>query len=418
MDSPGTTRRKVSCVISEIALRVGALEAARTTARVIVILVMLSALILIAPQPAFTQTLTVLHSFGGNFSDGKYPSGSVIFDKHGRLVGTTQQGGFGDWGTVFAVTKKGKEKVLHTFAGLDGGEPMAGLVRDKLGNLYGTAGGGAYGYGTVFKLTPDGTETVLYSFGSQPGDGAFPQAALILDKAGNLYGTAYVGGAYGCGTVFEVTPDGTETVLHSFGGQSGDGVNPAARLVFDKHGNLYGTASEGGAYGYGTIFKLTPDATETVLYSFGSQADDGAYPFTGLIFDKKRNLYGTTTMGGNGGCYGSTCGTVFELSPSDAETVLYRFGSQPGDGSYPLGDLVFDKQGNLYGTTFDAAGYTGGNVFKLSSSGNITILHSFTGGDGWAPWGGMVFDSHGNLYGTTTQGGAYGRGTLFKLSAQ
>ena len=419
MDSPGTTNRKVSGVISEIALKVGTTEAARATVRVILTLVTLSALILIAPQPAFAQTLTVLHSFGGNSSDGVSPAGSVIFNKHGRLVGTTLQGGPSDCGTVFAASKKGREKVIHAFPFIGECAPMAGLVVDKLNNLYGTtAVSSPYGYGgTVFKLAMDGTETVLHTFPSQDGDGDSPQAALIMDKAGNLYGTTYFGGAHGNGTVFEVTPDGTEKVLYSFGEQSGDGGNPAARLVFDKHGNLFGTTSAGGAYGCGTVFELTPSGTETVLYSFGSQDGDGAYPVTGLIRDKEGNLYGTTTMGGNPGCFGVTCGTVFKLSPNGIETVLHRFGSQSGDGGYPMADLVFDKQGNLYGTTSELDGDYTGTVFKLSPTGDMTILHTFTGQEGGAR-GGMVFDSHGNLYGTTGGGGAYSRGTLFKLSAQ
>src|SRR5208282_2343682 len=210
------------------------------------------------------------------------------------------------------------EKVLYSFGSqsLDGQDPVAGLVFGKKGNLYGTTeGGGFYDAGTVFEIATTGkeagTEKVLYNFGSHLGEGSYPHAGLIFDKEGNLYGTTWQGGAYGLGTVFEITSAGTEEVLHSFGGQSGDGADPSwAGLVFDKKGNLYGVTGDGGAYDEGTVFEVTPAGIETVLYSFGSQAGDGAGPAAGLIIDKEGNLYGTTS---DGGAYG--IGTVFEVTP-------------------------------------------------------------------------------------------------------
>ena len=206
------------------------------------------------------------------------------------------------------------------------------------------------------------TETVLYSFGSQTGDGYGPVAGLIFDKAGNLYGTARAGGAYSNGTVFELTAAGTEKVLYSFGSQPGDGQMPEAGLTFDKKGNLYGTTSGGGAYGIdeGTVFELTAAGTETVLYSFGGQPDDGSYLWAGLTFDKKGNLYGVTV---DGGAHGG--GTVFEVTAAGKEKNLYSFGSEAGDGNNPYGGLIFDKKGNLYGTTLWGGAYAGGTVFKL-----------------------------------------------------
>ena len=229
----------------------------------------------------------------------------------------------------------------------------------------------------MFKLVPPGkkagswTETVLYSFGSQPGDGIYPQAGLIMDAEGNLYGTTVSGGAStncddGCGSVFELSATGTETVLYSFCSQGGctDGTQPYADLIMDKKGNLDGTTGGGGTNGGGTVFQLTPNNgtwTETVLHSFGSQPGDGIYPQAGLIMDKKGNLYGTTQQGG---AYGE--GTVFELSPTGTETVLHSFPSQSGDGYWLDAGLIRDKKGNLYGTSYEGGANGEGAVFKVT----------------------------------------------------
>jgi uncharacterized repeat protein (TIGR03803 family) len=278
-------------------------------------------------------TEKVLHSFGNPYrydgaqGDGTYPFAGVIFDDAGNLYGTTsfggdlECGGYG-CGTIFRLTSKGKgkikEKILYRFgrhAG-DGENPYAGLIFDNAGNLYGTTfDGGYYGYGTVFELTAAGKEKVLYSFGRYPGDGLHPEAGLIFDNAGNLYSTTIYGGAYGDGTVFELTADGTENILNSFG-SPGDVENPIGGLIFDSNGNLYGSASFGGAYYAGAVFELTAAGTEKVLYTFGSQTGDGLYPYATPIFDNNGNLYGTTSHGGDLECeapYG--CGTVFKLTP-------------------------------------------------------------------------------------------------------
>ena len=314
--------------------------------------------------------------------------------------------------------------VLYTFTGgADGAFPFAPLIVDDAGNLYGTTEyGGSTQHGAVFKTDTSGNETVLYSFKtSGSGDGQYPFAGLMLDAAGNLYGTTQFGGTYQNGTVFKVDSSGNETVLYSFTGGS-DGANPRADLAQDKRGNLYGTTYRGGSgscvQGCGVVFKLDVMGNEIVLYSFTGGAD-GANPSAGLADDGSGKLYGTTEGGG------VCCGTVFKLSKSGKLTVLHTFTGP--DGSSPHGDLVLDDRGNLYGTT--QAGSSGapyGTVFKLSKSGDLTVLHSFTGNaDGAQPYAGLVLDEGGNLYGTTYWGGASssncqvpaGCGTVFKIAA-
>ena len=326
--------------------------------------------------------------------------------------------------------------VLYSFTGspTDGANPEAGVIRDTAGNLYGTTyyGGASsnckQGCGTVFKVTASGTETVLHNFtGYQTGDGASPYGGLILDKAGNLYGTTYYGGAssncgdVGCGAVFKLTPSGTETVLYSFAGYFTDGAFPAAGLVRDKTGNLYGTTNSGGssvecANGCGVVFMLTPAGTETLLEVFGVTSA-GQYPDASLIRDTAGNLYGTTAGGGSSNCP-SGCGTVFKLPRGGGITeVLYSLAGG-SFGFMPAAPLLRDAIGNVYGTT-EQGGASGsfGTVFKLTPSGAETVLHSFAGAptDGANPLSGLIEDSAGNFYGTTYSGGASGFGTVYKL---
>ena len=275
------------------------------------------------------------------------------------------------------------------------------------------------------------TYTVLHRFTHNTGGGILPDAGLIGDSAGNLYGTTSDGGGPSSfGVVFKLDKTG-ETVLYRFTGGA-DGLGPAARLVRDPAGNLYGTTSRGGTSGYGVVFKLDTTGTETVLHSFTGGAD-GAYPgMGGLIRDSAGNLYGTTGFGGNSGCGGSGCGVVFKLDSTGTETVLHRFrGAEGADGANPSGALIADSAGNLYGTTEDG-GTVGpcrsdpepgcGVVFKLDTTHMETVLYSFTGGsDGAQPYAGLIRDSAGNLYGTTENGGLVGCpdgfacGVVFKL---
>lgn len=365
-------------------------------------------LLVAGTQSARAQALTPLYNFtGGN--DGGWPMDGLVRDSGGNLYGTTMEGGVYNAGTVFEIPKKGPEKVLYSFTGSDdGAHPKAGLIRDKAGNLYGTTQkGGAHGCGTVFKLTPAGVETVLYSFAGGT-DGDQPTASLVLDpKTSNLFGTTYLGGTYENGAVFQLTPDGTETLLYSFLGTT-DGENPQAGLVRDAKGNLYGTTDYGSQGS--TVFMVTPAGAMTVLHHFSGNPDGNGIE-AGLIRDAKGNLYGTTYRGG---LYES--GTVFMITKKGLETVLYSF-TGGSDGAAPKSRLVRDKAGNLYGTTTAGGAYGNGTVFELSPSGVETVLYSFGGGvDGATPYGNLVRDAKGNLYGTTWQGGSSNYGTVFKLT--
>jgi uncharacterized repeat protein (TIGR03803 family) len=351
---------------------------------------------------------------------------------------------------VFTVTlfvtgiAASQEKVLHSFNKTDGANPYASLISDHAGNLYGTTyAGGAYGYGTAFELRPKSgggwTEKVLHSFNNNGTDGYNPYASLIFDASGNLYATTYYGGSgscingtvvVGCGTVFELTPQAggswKETVLHNFDDNGTDGFYPYAGLTFDSAGGLYGTTEWGGTGVYGTVFELTPAAggswTESVLHNFSDNGTDGYFPEAGLIFDAVGNLYGTTEWGGTG-----VYGTVFELMPTAGgtwtETVLHNFSVNGTDGDLPLGGLIFDAAGNLYGTTYEGGVYdSDGTVFELtftaSGSWTETVLHNFDDNDvdGYLPEGGLILDASGNLYGTTVAGGNLLKGTVFELT--
>jgi len=346
--------------------------------------------------------------------NGAFPIAGVTLDSAGNLYGTTESGGAFGFGTVFKLSTSGVETVLYSFqGGTDGNEPEGGVILDSAGNLYGTTyQGGAYKMGTVFKVSVGGGETVLHSF---PGgtDGANPNASLVFDSAGNLYGTTIGGGSAscigGCGTVFKVSSTGEEAVLYAFTQTNDDGGHPNGALIFDSAGNIYGTTQAGGANADGTVFKLSSTSEETVLYSFKG-GTDGQAPYDALVQDSAGNLYGTTRYGGGTTNYG----TIFRLSPKGVETVFSFKTITAGVNTFA--GLVRDSAGNLYGTTPYGGVNISGNVFKLSPGGK-EILYSFkTQGDGNTPQGGVTRDSEGNLYGTTEQGGN-GFGTVFKISA-
>jgi len=388
------------------------------------------------------HTYTVLYTFTGG-TDGGDPYGGVIRDSAGNLYSTTYLGGLinstctSGCGVVFKLDARGRVTVLHSFAGppADGAGPQAGLIADSAGNLYGTTTwGGAVtsacpsGCGIVFKIDSRGRETVLYNFAGSPSDGSRPQAALVRDPAGNLYGTTYQGGhiaktcGTGCGVVFKIEPGGTERVLYRFTGGS-DGANPEAGLMLDSAGNLFGTTSIGGRdhissclgyhnlpLGCGVLFKLSSAGAETVLYGFYGTGD-GRNPAGDVIRDSSGNLYTTTNMGGSG-----NGGVVFRLDTNGKPAVVHSFPGFSGDGGYPYAGVIRDSAGGIYGTT-SGGGYTNGGacssgcgvVYQVTAGGKETILHTFTGGpDGGNPYAGLVKDPAGNLYGTASFGGGTG----------
>jgi uncharacterized repeat protein (TIGR03803 family) len=281
----------------------------------------------------------------------------------------------------------------------------------KLGNnLYGTAqAGGSSAGGIVFKVTTAGQETAFYDFALGSPDGAHPAAGLIRDGSGNFYGSTFYGGNSDYGTVFELDATGHETVLYKFtNGQDGSG--PLSRVLRDSAGNLYGTTSSGGnCFNCGAVFKLTPSPTRmtvTVLHSFAG-GNDGAHPLGGLVRDSAGNLFGTTYYGGTSGL-----GTVFKIDAAGNKTTLHKFTGS--EGAYPQGDLLLHG-GNLYGTAYQGGTSLVVTLYKMDKSGHTMVLHNFTGGDGGYPLAGVIWGSDGNLYGTTGGGGSSNDGTVFRL---
>jgi uncharacterized repeat protein (TIGR03803 family) len=328
---------------------------------------------------------SVLYAFKGG-SDGEDPFGALMLDASGNLYGTTIFGGGGTGcnngsdgcGTVFKLAPDGAETVLYAFqGGSDGFQPGSNVVMDQGGNLYGTtsAGGtfssgcGSDGCGTIFEVQPNGTKITLYQF--QGGtDGAAPNGPLIADSSGNLYGTTDGGGGCalgGCGTVFEVTPGGQESILYAFQGGA-DGFGPQGGVTMDTAGNLYGTTEAGGAESCcGVVFEVPAGGgSESVLYSFRG-GSDGQWPVAGVVRESKGNLYGTTEAGGGDRCkralFGDGCGTVFKLTPRGKETVLYSFHGKHGE--LPVAPLLLGKNGALYGTTPDGGADQDGVAFEL-----------------------------------------------------
>jgi len=367
----------------------------------------------VVAQNDATYAESVIHKFRGN-PDGQSPEADLVLDANGKIYGTTVAGGsnpncpggFGQGcGTVFSLDGTGKEQVIYSFAGKpDGASSFAGLLADAAGHLYGTTAlggnvagcysGGGDGCGTVFKLDTSGNETVLHDFRSvfkgKP-DGQSPEGVLVADAAGNLYGTTPFGGPNSAGTIFKVHPGGSETVLYFFTGNS-DGARPYSGVIRDAKGNLFGVTYFGGLSGCtggcGTVFEFnTASGVLTTLYAFTGQAD-GGNPYGGLIQDRAGNFYGTTELNGDNQCSGGNgpgCGVVFELSPAGVETVLHAFTGSP-DGRNPYTRLVMDDHGNLFGTTTfggDSScnkGYSCGVVYEVRRTGKEIVLHAFTGG--------------------------------------
>jgi len=405
----------------------------------------------LAVPPAHAQTYTVIHNFLGG-PDGNEPAYGLTIDAAGNLYGSTFEGDDGT-GSIYRLRYRNSTwqlSPLYVFTGgpsSPGAVPYAGVVFGPGGSLFGTTAyggegncatwGGTLGCGTAFKLQPQVSfcvnatcywiETRLFEFNGASG-GATPYGGIpIFDQAGNMYGTTFAGGGgnctAGCGLVYELSPGNggwTETVLYSFTGAPGDGASPWAGVIFDQTGNLYGTTQYGGAYGYGTIYELSPANggwTEKILYNFQGQ-QDGGNPYAGLVFDHAGNLYGATTVGGVG-----AGGTVFELTPQGLSwnyQPICSFTRQMGElAGGPVATPTMDAAGNLYGATGGDGAYGFGSVFEASQSGGnwtCTPLYNFTGGnDGRLPRGNLVLDSSGNIYGTAA-GGPTGYGVAFEIT--
>jgi uncharacterized repeat protein (TIGR03803 family) len=374
------------------------------------------------------QTFTTLASF--NSTGGYTPNSGLVQGFNGNFYGTTSQSdGTNGLGTVFEITASGSLSTLNSFDYSDGATPLAGLLQGRNGNFYGTANlGGTNGAGTVFEVTPTGTLTALYNFCSVVssqglcGDGGSPAAGLVQASNGNFYGTTDTGGdgAGVGGTVFEITPAGILTTLHSFCAQypscGTDGRQPRG-LMQASNGNLYGVTTSGGTNSHGTIFEITPTGTLTTLYSFCSLANcaDGTSPVA-LVQATNGNFYGTARMGGfynNSSCNVYGCGTVFEITPAGKLTTLHTF--LFSDGSEPAA-LVQATDGNFYGVA--GVGTTlnfGGTIFKITAAGAFTTLHTFDFTDGAYP-DALVQATDGNFYGTASAGGADQVGAAFSLS--
>lgn len=397
-------------------------------ARIIALVTLAAALALLPTAQA--QSFTVLHAFSGG-GDGAVPLAGLTMDRVGNLYGTAHLGGNGSAGTVFKLKRNGSGWTLiplYEFSGQGGGgaNPSSGVIFGPDGSLYGTASTGGSGFGTVYKLQPPPsacktsvcywTETVLYRFAAGL-DGHQPTGNLIFDPAGNIYGTTQAGGAFNYGSVFKLASSGgnwTESVLYSFASGQ-DGNQPTDGVVIDSAGNLFGTTPYGGINncqgGCGTVFELSPSGSgwsEQILYRFDGMPD-AQRPYAGLIIDSARNLYGASFEGGE-----NSGGAVFELSPAGGSwnySVLYNLS---GSNNGPQTRLTMDSSGNLYDSTTSPS-----TTFKLSltdGSWTYTDLHDFSGNDGIYPRGSLILDTAGNLYGTTSMGGADGQGTAWELT--
>jgi uncharacterized repeat protein (TIGR03803 family) len=374
-------------------------------------------------EPAQSQSYKVIHNFTAKSKDGASPYAGPIFDAEGNLLGTTYLGGGFGGGAVYKLAPNGSSWTYSTLYSLknvpDGSGPAFGsLALGADHALFGTTEGGGF-FGTAFMVCACATrEAVVHSFGMGT-DGAEPIGGLAFDSVGNFYGTTLLGGDSGNGTVFEgkrSQQGWTESVIYSFM-EGSDAVNPVSGVSVDAQGNLYGTAPAGGVNEVGAVYKLSRSGskwTETVLYNFQGQ-DDGQNPVGGVILDKDGNLYGTTFDGGtNGG------GTVYQLSPSNGDwnfTVLYGF---TGGYGGPYNKLTFDAEGNLYGVTNSDGANGLGAVFKLapgSDGWTLTDLHDFAGGnDGSLPYGSVAVDASGNIFGTAAVGGTDNQGLVFEIT--
>lgn len=362
-----------------------------------------------------TPTFQVLYSYGTITNDAITPTyGRLVQASDGNFYGATMGGGEFNEGAAFMITPLGVETVTHSFDSSGARSPsVISLAIGPDGDFYSVSTSGGFdSCGTVFKVTSTGTATVLHNFNSTTTDGCSPTSGLTLGSDGNFYGTTGGAGAFNGGTVFKITPSGTETLVYSFGNGL-DGSSPFnANLVQASDGNFYGVTNGGGDNGLGTVYKLTPSGTETVLYSFAGGTTDGSSPQSGLTIGPDGNFYGTTLEGG-----ASNLGTVFKITPTGTETVIHSFAGGAADGAQPSGsDLVLGPDNNFYSMTSAGGASDNGVLYKITPGGAVTLLHTFSGGatDGAVPFTGITIGTDGYLYGTTSEGGAFSEGVFFR----
>ena len=373
------------------------------------------ALLAIATTAQATSRFHALTAFTG--PNGAEPGAAPVIDADGNLYGTTQFGGSANLGTVYKRAPDGTLTVLTDFAAGGGSRPSTTLLRDAQGNLFGVTPYDAAGQpgGTLFEIASDGGFHVLYTFVAKSKLGAAPWGGLIEDEQGNLYGTT-------AKAVFRFTPGGAMTILHHFSLGNGDGTFPVGELLRDGAGNLYGATARGGAYDGGTVYKLTPGGTETLLHEFDLRAHQTGSPKGGLVLDAAGNLYGTTFIGDD------NPGSAFKLAPDGTYTILHDF-SGGSDGESPIGTLAKDANGHLFGMTSAGGGAREcGTVFQVAPDGRFWTLYRFNDGTthgarhGCQPEAGLTIDAAGNLYGTTAQAGVArghrAQGVLFRIDAR
>nr|WP_317046582.1 choice-of-anchor tandem repeat GloVer-containing protein [Adhaeribacter arboris] len=353
-------------------------------------------------------TYTVLRNLDYT-NDGRNPQGSLVQGSDGSFYAMTPAGGLGNRGTIFKVTPAGAYSILvHFPEAAKGQTPLGSLIQASNGNFYGlTSTGGTYNYGTIFKLC-DGAYSTVYSLNSGTS-GSSPQGSLLQGTDGNFYGLTYNGGANGYGTIFKVTPGGTYTALRNLN-YTTDGGNPTGTLI-QSAGNFYGMTSRGGANSYGTIFKISSGGSFTVLKHLDN-TKTGSYPNGSLVQGADGNFYGTTYQGG-----ANNYGTIFKITPSGTLTVLRNF-DNINDGRYPLSTLVKGIDNNFYGTSQQGGLFNSGTIFKITPGGTFTVLHNLDYvNDGGQPKGSLVQGSDGSFYGLTPEGGFFNSGTIFKISS-
>jgi uncharacterized repeat protein (TIGR03803 family) len=371
-------------------------------------------LLLVRPSTVSAQSYGVVYEFFSVPGDGFQPYSEVIADDAGNLYGGTPFGA-GGYGAVYRIDPAGNETLLAQFAGgrLDGGRPYGALLRDGRGNLWGTTAlGGVSNLGTLFRIDSLGHRAIVHHFFGGP-DGAHPFDGLVRDAQGNLYGTTRNGGAWNSGTIYRLDPAGSYSILHTFT-RGAEGGFPTA-LTIDRKGNLYGATSIGGPANAGVVFKRLASGQLIVLHGFAGGAG-GATPYAGVTLDRYGNIYGTTAYGGTTtASYPTGAGVVYRVSAKGRFTVLHAF-SGGLDGALPFGGVTLDSAGNAYGTATYGGANNAGTAFKIDTSRKLSLLHTFAGpADGANPNARPRFDGRGALVGTTTFGGTYNGGVVYRI---